>query len=170
MDLLREASHARKRMINPGLNSKKAQSAVNRYNKFWGVSQPQDVKTVTSPAEKILVGAGKTTGIYLADGNDIKFGKRRDIYFDDAKKPKLYVLAPGSQASFGKNLREIGRARETHYIPTKALEKAGSHKKNTYWIHKHDDDGGKYPKVYKDAAGNYIYGTGTLRIGEWMER
>jgi hypothetical protein len=100
---------------------------------------------------------------------NVKFGKRRRIAFDTTGR-KVFILSNGSQQSFGKNLRFVGFARESHYIPTRDMEKAGSFKKGKYWIHKHDDEGGRFPKVFKDAAGNFVYAPGTLRIGEWMRR
>jgi hypothetical protein len=48
------------------------------------------------------------------------------------------------------------------------MENAGTFKIGKYWVHEHDDEGGKFPEVYKDGAGNFIYAPGTMRIDEWL--
>jgi hypothetical protein len=72
--------------------------------------------------------------------------------------------------------RFVGYAPKTTYIPTKELELAGTPKKNTQWEHMHDDEGGKWPRVYADHGGkltsatNFIYDVGTYTTTDWMRR
>jgi hypothetical protein len=153
-------------------NSAEVKKGTKKFTAFWGVS-PRKIRNVAGP-NLVLVGAGNTTGVYLTDAptrknakdNWVEGGKTK-IYFD-TKGRKMVILGKGNQSKFGKGLKFVGYADETHYIPTRAIEKAGSFKAGTYWVHKHDDEGGRFPKVYKDLAGNFIYGPGTLRIGKWL--
>lgn len=81
---------------------------------------------------------------------------------------KLYILR--SNRGLSKRKKLVGWATTTEYIPTRGIEKAGSFKSGQFWIHKHADDKGKWPKVYRDSNGNYHYGLGTYKVGKWIER
>lgn len=151
--------------------------ALRKYRQFWGIPYPTSLEFIESPGKKkVLVGAGTTTGVYLCECPKKRPGckewsikSKRRIAFDPNGR-RVVLLANGSQKNFGKGLKFIGYARESHYIPTRAMENAGSFKKGRYWVHRHSDEGGSFPKVFKDAAGNYHYAPGTLRIGKWMRR
>jgi hypothetical protein len=171
----REMPGEYKQLLGLVTKSESGRKALSKYRKFWGIKYPPLLEEVPGP-KVTLVGAGMTTGVYLTDGTkkggrewNVKFKGRRKIAFDPSGR-KVFILSSGSQQNFGKNLRFVGHARESHYIPTRDMEKAGSFKKGKYWIHKHDDEGGRFPKVFKDSAGNFIYAPGTLRINEWMRR
>jgi hypothetical protein len=152
--------------------------ALHKYRQFWGIPHPTDIDEMEDGKSKntVLVGAGRTTGVYLADTSNYEDKtktwniKRAGRIAFDVNGRRVFILSNGSQKNFGKDLKFVGYARETHYIPTGKMEKAGSFKKGKYWIHKADDDGGRFPRVYKDKAGNFIYAPGTLRINKWMER
>jgi hypothetical protein len=147
-----------------------------KFKSFWGVPVNR-VDLMRSPGKtKVLVSAGSTPGVYLSDCpreragcKQWKISGRRRIAFGTSGR-RIYILARGSQKNFGKGLKFVGYAARSVYVPTKAIEKAGSFKKNRIWVHEHKDEGGRFPRVYQDRAGNFIYAPGTLRIGKWMRR
>lgn len=151
--------------------------ALGKYKSFWGLPYPTEILELDNDGPNVdLIGAGRTTGVYLTDAptpeqasKKWSIKKKGNVAFDTAGR-KIFVLNNGSQKGFGKGLKFVGFARETHYIPTNAMEDAGTFKSGKYWVHKHDDEGGKFPKVFKDRAGNFIYAPGTMRIGKWLRR
>lgn len=164
----------RQSVLNAILKLSQTRKGRGKYKQFWGVD-PDHVNIIPAPGKmKVLVSAGTTPGVYLSDcprdGAGCKQWKvpgRRRIAFDTSGR-RIYILAKGSQKNFGKGLKFVGYAHQSVYVPTKAMERAGSHKKNRIWIHRMGEEGGTWPKVYKDKAGNFIYARGTYRIGKWI--
>lgn len=153
--------------------------ALNRTKKFWGIKQLTDAQLVDVPGNKkfAFAGMGRTRRLVLADGPR---GKHRKIWkvkgtFRGAVDPsgkRIFMLRVrrGKTMRLGNKLKFVGYAAQTHYEPTRAIEKAGSFKKGKYWVHKHDDEGGAWPRVYRDQFGNYVYGPGTYTVGKWIRR
>jgi len=78
---------------------------------------------------------------------------------------RLFVLT----GKAGRGRKFLGYAARCEYTPTKEIERAGSHKKNTLWVHDHSERGGEWPKVYRDSGGNLIWSGGTYKVGKWIE-
>lgn len=164
-----------KRTLKAASLSRNQKSALRRYKKFWGIPFPPEI--VRAPGPNIaLAGMGYTTGIFLADGPEGKARRkwtikgRRKVYTDP--KGKKIIFLSKSKAGWkklGRKPRFVGWAYKTDYRPTKAIEDAGSHKANTHWTHSHgSDEKGRWPKVYKDEGGNFIYAPGTFKVTDWI--
>lgn len=159
---------------------KEGKAALRKYRKFWGIPLPPEISEIEVPGKvgKVLVGLGTTPYAFVADGPKGKSTKVRKIKGPfmavcDSKGKRLMLIRKSNQHkswSGPRKLTPIGWAPETHYVPSKDVEAAGSFKRGKYWVHKHDDDGGRWPKVSQDQAGNIIYAGSTLKIGKWMER
>jgi hypothetical protein len=149
--------------------------ALARYRKFWGLEYPTSISQIDIPGVKkgeTVVGMGTSPKVILADGPNKKSATRirqvrgKRILATNTTGTRMYIVGKGKNS--GKK-RFVGWAPETHYVPTKAMEKAGTHKKGKYWVHLHNDDGGKWPKVFQ--AGNaFIYAPGTYRVTDWIRR
>jgi len=155
--------------------SAEGRKALARYKKFWGI-MPTQIKVIKMPGPKsktkYLVGMGRTGQggkIIKADGSKTKAKGVRWAATDAAGK-RIFLLSGRDSDAGHAELQDVGHAEETHYVPTNAQEDAGTFKKDKYWVHRHDDDGGKFPAVSKDQAGNYIYGPGTYRVTDWIRR
>lgn len=157
--------------------SKRASSAKaqRRFKRFWGVDV-QDVLNFDDGrrGKKTLVGMGISPGVYLTDGPEGRARKKwtvkgRRWVATDAGGRRIFILSRKGARKFGKKPRFVGYARETRYIPYGSVERAGSPKSNRVWVHSHgSDEKGKYPKVYKDAGGNYLYAPGTYKVTSWI--
>jgi hypothetical protein len=155
--------------------SAEGQKALARYKKFWGI-MPTNIRVIEMPGpksqKKFLVGmgrAGKGGKIQLKNGGTTS-AKGAKWVATDANGKRIFLLSGNDSNAPKAELREIGKVEETHYVPTVAQEKAGTFKKNKYWVHRHDDDNGKFPTVYQDQAGNYVYGPGTYTVTDWIRR
>jgi len=164
--------------------SKIGKKALSRYRKFIGIPYPTAISLIKESKNekgrkgklKFLVGMGYTPVVLLADGPEGKAtrvkkikGRRQVACSPDGKR--IYLLKSKPNGPVGKKLKFVGYAPETHYILTRDQESAGSFKKGRYWVHKHGrEERGKWPKVYKDSAGNYVYGKGTYHVGAWVRR
>jgi hypothetical protein len=153
--------------------------ALRRYRSFTGLPFPPEIKTLNLPGPKnkkvVLVGMGKSPEVQLADGDEynvskIKKLKGKRIAATDATGKRIYILSGRNAKAEDSKLKFVGYAPETHYVLTPGEEKAGTFKRGKYWIHSHADSGGKWPKVYQDQVGNFVYGPGTYRVGKWIQR
>lgn len=149
--------------------------ALKRYRKFWGLPFPPEIKVLELPGPKnktkVLVGMGKTgKGGKFTDGSRDWQPRGTRLAATDADGKRIFLLTGKNSKSADTRLRKVGRVKETHYVPTPDQERAGTFKEGKYWVHRHDDDGGKYPEVFQDVAGNFIYGPGTYRVTDWIRR
>lgn len=159
------------------LKGKGARKALDKYRKFWGIPYPTNIQAVKSKrgtGTRYLVGMGVSPAVSLANGprgkaTKVKRLRGKRVVATDAAGRKIYVLASLTKP-IGKNKRFVGYAPVTEYIPTRDMEAAGTFKKGRHWVHEHHDEGGKWPKVFKDSSGNFIYGRGTYRIGKWIRK
>lgn len=185
---LKRAARVRRRMINPqhwGNALKSVQvnaqgrKALAKFKKFWGLRAPTQIELIegTKGKARFLVGMGYSPNVVLASrpnkrGENVKRIKTKKVRgrFAVACDPagrRIYLIRK-KRGPIGKKLRFVGYAAETHYIPNRRVEKAGSFKRGKHWVHSHADEGGRFPKVYRDSSGNFIYGPGTYRIGKWI--
>jgi hypothetical protein len=153
--------------------SPEGRKALARYRKFWGI-MPTEIRDVDVPGTgrgRIVVGMGKAGKgkIWMPDGRKVP-ARGAKLVACDATGRRIMLLTGKSSRAPKARLREVGVAEETHYIPTADQEKARTFKRNAYWVHRHDDDGGKFPKVFRDQAGNYRYGPGTYTVTDWIRR
>lgn len=160
-------------------SSNTGRAARKKYKQFWGIPYPTEIVKTRLGAgrgRKIFVGMGRSPAVVLADGpkgrnaRTWKDRKSRIVATDPSGRRIFVLTREWHRKPFGKNLRFVGYAPETHYVPWPGVERAGSFKKGKYWIHKHDDERGKWPKVFKDSSGNFIYGPGTYTVGTWIRR
>lgn len=165
-----------KKMLDKVEGTAEGRKALARYRKFWGIPYPTDIRIIEMPGPakktKFLVGMGKTGKGGKIQKKDGGMTSAKGVRYaaTDASGKQIFLLTGRNSKSTSQDLTEVGVVEETHYVPTGTMEKAGTFKKNKYWVHRHDDDGGRFPKVYKDAAGNYIYGRGTYSVTDWIRR
>jgi hypothetical protein len=161
---------------------REAKQALRRFRKFWGLKRPTKVLRVPPLGVKkrgVLVSMGISPQVVLANGprkgRGVKIRRIRQKMYaaTDSTGKKIFLLKKGKsklgRAPRGK-LKFLGWVPETHYVPTKDLERAGTFKKGAYWTHKHDDKGGRWPKAFVDDRGNLIYKGGTFRVTDWIHR
>lgn len=162
-------------LYNQVKKSPEGKKALSRFKKFWGI-MPTDIRIVEMPGPKnktkYLVGMGRagTGGKIRKEGGGTTRAKGAKLVATDASGKRIFLLSGKNSSAPRANLRKVGRVEETHYVPTPDQEAAGTFKKNKYWVHRHDDEGGKFPDVYKDQAGNYIYAPGTYSVTDWIRR
>ncbi len=161
------------------VKTKAGKNALARYRRFWGLKSPPAIKVLDVPGmpkNGVLVGLGRCPALSVANGprgeaTKVKRSRHTGIVATNPSGTRLYILSGKSARRGGsRKLKFLGYAPMTEYIPTKAMEKSGTFKKGKWWQHKHHDNGGKWPKIYKDSAGNIIYAKGTYRVGKWIER
>jgi hypothetical protein len=156
--------------------SPEGRQALARYKKFWGI-MPTEIKSGELPGgnqrrTKFLVGMGKAGkgGKILTPAGSTMTAKGAKLVACDASGKQIILLSGKNSTAPKAKLKEVGVVEETHYIPTSSQERAKTFKRGAYWVHKHNDDGGKFPKVYKDQAGNYVYGPGTYKVTDWIRK
>lgn len=160
-----------------------AAKALSRYKKFWGLKAPVKVHRIQGPATKkngYLVGMGNCPVVVLANakkkGRGVTIRKIREsrVAATDPSGRRIFLLSRGGKSKLGRaakgKLKFIGWVPETHYIPTRGMERAGTFKKHAHWTHEHNDKGGRWPKAFVDDRGNVIYGRGTYRITDWIRK
>ncbi len=145
--------------------------------RFWGLKQTPEIKVFPNirGVPKALAGLGHCGAIVLADGpkgkaRRFKTIKRPGYLAADSSGRRMFILRRRQRRSKGRKRRFLGYVARTDYFPTRKLEQAGTFKRKTLWQHKHDDEGGKWPRAYADGAGNIFYKPGTLTIGKWLRR
>jgi len=158
--------------------SAEGRKALKRYRKFWGLPFPMRIRALKMPGPKnkvvFLVGMGKAPSVQLADGPKGKAKKvwrvkrKGQIAAVDASGRRIVILSGRNGFGSGKKKKFLGFVPETHYVPTKEMEDAGTHKKGRYWIHRMGEEGGTWPKAYEDEAGNVIYDKGSYRVTDWI--
>jgi len=161
-------------------------AALRAYETFWELPYPPELKVMKlkDGKRKRNAGRGKKEGVWVTaglgrspvvliakkrGGRATKLYGNRKLALDPVSR-RLLILNPKSRGPIGEDLEFVGYAPETHYVPTRKMELAGTFKKGKYWVHAHDDDGGVWPEVYKDSSGNFIYGKGTYRVDRWLRR
>jgi hypothetical protein len=163
-----------KRMLTEALRTKGGRAALARYRKFTGLPWPTEIIAVETPGrgKRTLVGMGMTPNLVLADrqGGKSRKVRQKGIVTCSPNGRQIFVLTGRDSKAKKPRIRQIGYVAETHYVPTRLEESAGTFKRGRYWVHKHDDAGGRYPKAYKDQAGNVIYGKGTYKVTDWIRR
>ena len=155
--------------------SKLGRLALNASERFWGIPYPPEIvmRKLGKDRKKVFrVCLGISPAVFVAKkrgGRARKIPGKRHLAFEP-KTRRMMILNMDSRGPVGKNLTFLGYAPETHYIPTPAMERTGTFKRGKYWVHKHDDDGGKWPEVWADSSGNFIYGQGTYKVDRWLRR
>lgn len=162
-------------LVAKATRSRNGKQAFKRFRKFWGIEAPPRIIAEPGCRKNVtLVGMGRSPGVYLANGVEGRETKRWKVKgaflaASDAAGRRLFLLRRKGLKRFGQRPKFVGYAYETHYIPTGDIEKAGSHKSNRHWVHEHSKrEKGRFPKVYKDAGGNYLYAPGTYRVTKWI--
>lgn len=168
-----------KKILERVKGSAQGRAALRRYSKFWGLPFPTGIKVVDIPGPKnktvVLVGMGRTPEVHLADGPKGRSKKRwklRGKYMAafDAAGRRIFILSGRNSGASRASMKAVGFAPETHYVPTGGMERAGSFKAGKYWVHKHDDEGGRWPLVRRDQAGNFVYDPSTYTVTDWIRR
>lgn len=168
------------RELNRAKRTKQGAKMARDYTKFWGLPYPTEILFFPGDGKKsvtYLMGTGNTTEVHLASAPRGEKGVKTVLFgrWKSGKTPKGRIIIL-SRRKFQPPFRFVGWAPETHYEPTPEMEAAGTFKRHKHWRHKHHDDGGKWAPVYADRNGklskdsNFIYGKGTYRIRQWMER
>ncbi len=210
ISLGRKAASLRRRMINPhpvqkrmpsrclvSSNTRKLLSRVTatptgkkvaaRFKQFWKIPCPPSVKTLKGGKGTVpLVGMGTTDQVHIATkqkgshGNKTRVIKGKWTVACDASGK--HVLLLGSRPMAGQ-MKSVGFAPVTFYVPHKDIEQAGTHKSGYIWKHKHGERDGRdipqnelvWPEVFADRNGkvdsssNFVYGsTKHGKITSWM--
>lgn len=165
------------------LSARSSQAQLKLFADFWRVGKIPSIKFLPSGQKKTIlaVGMGYTPYMDIASYPRGGRGKRqtirgnwhavtrasnrkgvgREIFFSSGR-------APGK-------MRFVGYAPRCWYIPYKDVEKSGSHKAGTNWVHAFSDDGGMWPEVYADTAKlgkktNFVVRNGTFTVSDWIRR
>lgn len=171
----RPAPRKYKQFRKKAIRSKAAKKTERKFQQFWGIRYAPNVISEPGLKKNVwLAGMGNSPGVFLADAPEGRETKRwkvpgRYLAATNASGNRIYLLRRRGLKKFGQKPKFVGYAFKTDYVPTGAIEKAGSHKSNRRWTHSHGrDERGRWPKVYRDAGGNYIYGPGTYRVTDWI--
>lgn len=174
--LLKRAPEGYRTWLSRVAGNKVGKRALRRYKSFTGIPLPTQIHRWDDGRKRtrFLVGMGHSPWAFVANGPKGKATKVKKYrgHFTPAFSAdgKQIVILSGRLKGFGKGLKFVGWVPETHYRMTADMEQAGSHKKGVHWIHKHDDEGGRWPRVYRDKAGNFFYGRSTYRVGAWIRK
>ena len=142
---------------------------------FWRLKDVPSLKVLPGSDSMVLVGMGKSPAVNLADGPNKASSKRivrkrhSALLATDPAGKRMFIIGRRGLPKKPK-LTFAGWVPKTEYIPSKDLERSGTPKKYKHWVHSHEDDHGKWPKVYKDQNGNYHYGRGTYRVTDWIRK
>ena len=168
-----------KAMLKEVLKLRGGKAALARYQKFTGLPFPTEilVKELPGPKDKKipLVGMGKSPGPQFEGKPELRGTTNRLPWYvaSDARGRQIFLLPPGDVKGSGK-VKYAGKVRETIYVLTPEEEKAGTFKRFKFWIHKHNDDGGKHPDGYWVTGTNgkrmFVYAPGSYRVNKWIER
>lgn len=161
-------------------SSRKGRGLLGLEKRFWGV-EPQAITKLTTPGKgrHQLAFLGDSPAVTIADRPNGKTSKKQRIKFGshilvtgDPSGRRMMILNTRKGVPAKPKLKFVGYVVSTEYIPTKAIEKAGSFKAKRHWWHEHKDRRGRWPRVWKDQNGNYYYGRATYYIGKrgWLER
>jgi hypothetical protein len=170
-DLKRRMPAKYRHMLHGVLRTRGGKAALAKFRKFWGIPYPTELLMLPGNLRKPLVGMGRTPEVVLADSPGGRTRKLRGSWtgaFDPSGRQIFLLTKKGLPKR--PQWKFVGYAAETHYVPTKGMEMAGSFKRGKYWVHEHSDEGGSWPKVYRDQNGNFRYGRGTYHIGKWIRR
>lgn len=174
-DYEREMPEKFRELYDQVMGMEEGRKALDKYIEFWGVPPTRiHVFKIPGPSDKakVFVGMGHTGKGGKIRTPDGRVTRAKGVRFaaTDPDGKRIFLFTGKDSDAPGSKLKKVGVAEETHYVPTRAMEKAGTFKKDKYWVHRHDDDGGEFPEVFRDQAGNYIYGEGTYRINDWIRR
>jgi hypothetical protein len=154
------------------LKTRRGRKAERRRRLFWGTPYPTEIAEFGGSGRRVpMAGMGRTTEVMIAPKRGARPRRIRGSWagaFDSSGRVIYLFTKRGLPPK--PRWRFVGYAAETHYLPTAAIEKAGSHKRGKYWVHEHADEGGKWPKVFQDQWGNFRYGKGTYKIGKWIRK
>lgn len=163
-------------------------AVAKRFRQFWKIPCPPSVKVIKGGPKEVvpLVGMGHSNEVHISTGDKGERGKKEKVIkgrWDVAtEKSGKHVILLSKRPMTGE-LKFVGYAPVTFYIPPPDVEKAGTHKKGFVWKHKHGEADGmdvdkgqlKWPKVYADRGGkvdkdsNFVYGSTKLgKITTWM--
>jgi hypothetical protein len=164
-----------RRLLAMALATAEGRKALARYRKFSGLPWPTEILAIHTPGRRqrrTLVGLGRTPQVVIARrrGERPMRIRRNGIVTTNASGKRIMVLSGVDNHDSNPRLQFVGFAAETHYHPTRAQEKAGTSKAGRYWVHKHDEGGGQWPRAFVDQAGNIVYGPGTYRVSNWIRR
>jgi len=163
--------------------SRAGQKAFDIHKLFWGVD-PQALIQVRTPGRRrnrVVASLGRSPAVHLSNrayerarGIRRRRIKHRGRLLVTASRRgrRLMILNVRKGIPAKPRLKFVGWAPVTEYIPSPDIERAGTFKKGKRWVHDHDHNRGKWPKVWKDQHGNYYYGKATYFIGDrgWLER
>lgn len=170
------------------LKTKVGKAVAERFKQFWKLPCPPSVKTIQGgPSKNIpLMGMGHTNEVHISTGQKGEHGKKERVirgkWTVATEATGKQVLLLSSRPMTGQ-LKLVGYAPVTFYIPPPDVESAGTHKAGFVWKHKHGEaDGLKVPRkqlvwpaVYADrdgqvdASSNFVYGkTPRGKITTWM--
>ncbi len=165
-----------RREINRLQRSKRGRAALKAYELFWGLPFPPEIVIRKVKGKKRgrtpLVSLGRSPMLLLSAKRGARPKRvkwKRDLVYDPLTK-RMMILNPRSTGARGLGLQLIGYAPETHYVPTRDMERTGTFKRGKYWVHQHSDDGGRWPGVFLDTNGNLFYGKGTYKVDRWLRR
>ncbi len=180
-------SPASARLYRQAHQSKEGKAVAGRFKRFWKIPGPPkiDLKDGPGGSKKIwLVGMGTTPVVFLSTGQKGQRGKKISIrgqWLVNTDGSGRHVVLLSSRKMSGP-LKHVGFAPQTHYVPPKDVEEAGTHKRNTYWIHRHGVNDQErnvkrlvWPAVFADRNGtvdkdsNFVYAKNHLmRVDDWM--
>ena len=169
-----------KARLHQVLKTRGGKAALARYRKFTGLPFPTEIVVKELPGAKsrktVLVGMGKSPGPQLESGRKVRGMTSRLPWYvaTDARGKRIMLIPAKGNVTGRASVRRAGKVAETHYVLTPAEESAGTFKRYKYWVHKHNDEGGKHPEGYWVKGSNgrkmFVYAPGTYSVGKWIRR
>jgi hypothetical protein len=169
-----------KAMLKEVLKLRGGRAALKRYRQFTGLPFPTEilVKELPGPRDKKipLVGMGRSPGPQLEGRTRVRGVTGHLPYYaaTDASGRQILLLPSGDVKGAAGRKHYAGKVAETHYVLTKPEEDAGTFKRFKYWVHRHNDAGGKHPDGYWVTGTNgkrmFVYAPSSYRVNKWIER
>lgn len=168
--LLRKAPRKYQEAFRKATASREGKRALRKFQQFWGIPLPPEIEVVPGGSKlRVQAGMASVPQIVVHDGKRKRTirGNWRGAFDGSGRRITLFKRRGLPKRP---RWRYLGRVVETHYVPSKSIERAGSFKKGTHWVHEHHDERGKWPRAFVDQAGNVRYARGTYRINKWIRR
>ena len=175
---MKKAKRRHRRWKKRSLPTRRIRAGLKKFRQFWGIA-PRRVRRLSRrglPPGLVMVSLGRCPGLTVADKPRKSAKRARRIALrgatlaSNSTGTRLFVLLSKPLPSPYKS-GPLGYAVESEYIPTRAMENRGTHKKHRHWVHKHHDKGGRWPRVsYSKASRLLTYAPASYRVGEWIER
>lgn len=173
----RKTRRSFKTLLASALKRPQGRKALKRFKSFWGLKAPCSLRlTADGKQTPVLVSLGRCPCLEIADAPEGKHKRIRRVRMGGylASNPqgtRLFVIR-NLKRGLSKGARKpLGFVAAAEYVPTTAMERAGTFKTGATWHHSFGkDEKGRWPRAWSDKNGNVIFGASTYRVaGRWLQ-